>query len=466
MKWLGVQRTKRACVVPCSALVAVTWFSACPLCWCIFYLVFVPLGYSPPWPGGQRGITAVFTADRCGSRRESAAGARRGSPGGTPGRGFSAASPGGWSGAEQPPCPGRRRGGREAVPGERDFPGGQPGPSPPWPAASRRWRCRRSPGPAGPALPRLGRGNDLRGNLGRAGRERGRAGGARDAPEMPRRPEDTAGAAGRSVGAAPGSPCPSRGHRGAACPGIRCPGALRHALPAGLGRGGCGGSRGAPVPRAGGVSALGVPPAARRGWNGAGGAPGDAQGWQWRLGALLPLLAVAGARPACPSRCDPGPRAGWSPAHQGHLPQPRQSPGQLVSWRPLAEESLVPTHDAVPSVTRCHQPFRKGGPGSRISGAGAARLVLPLLLRFALGRVIWHSRSKWPCLSLGSRGEGCSGRGAGRWQHRRCQTGSGASCFAVCGAELSPGSCCAVMLLAGRGAAGELRPLRGQCRTV
>lgn len=70
----------------------------------------------------------------------------------------------------------------------------------------------------------------------------------------------------------------------------------------------------------------------------AGGAPGDAQGWQCRLGALLPLLAVAGARPACPSRCDPGPRAGWSPAHQGHLPQPRQSPGQLVSWRPLAEE--------------------------------------------------------------------------------------------------------------------------------
>lgn len=210
---------------------------------------------------------AVFTADRCGSRRESAAGARRGSPGGTPGRGFSAASPGGR--AERSSRRARGAGGAAGRPcrGSGISRGGQPGPSPPWPAARRRWRCRRSPGPAGPALPRLGRGNDLRGNLGRAGRERGRAGGARDAPEMPRQPEDTAGAAGRSVGAAPGSPCPSRGHRGAACPGIRRPGALRHALPAGLGRGGCGGSRGAPVPRAGGVSALGVPPAARRGWN-------------------------------------------------------------------------------------------------------------------------------------------------------------------------------------------------------
>lgn len=32
--------------------------------------------------------------------------------------------------------------------------------------------------------------------------------------------------------------------------------------------------------------------------------------------------------------------------------------------------------DAVPSVTHCHQPFRQGGPGSRVSSADEAWLVL------------------------------------------------------------------------------------------
>lgn len=37
---------------------------------------------------------------------------------------------------------------------------------------------------------------------------------------------------------------------------------------------------------------------------------------------------------------------------------------------------MVPTGDAVPTVTHRHQPFRQGGPGSRISTAGGAWLVL------------------------------------------------------------------------------------------
>lgn len=54
--------------------------------------------------------------------------------------------------------------------------------------------------------------------------------------------------------------------------------------------------------------------------------------------------------------------------------------------------------DAVPSVTHCHQPFRQGGAGSRISSADEACLFCTSW--FALGRVIWHSSSKQPCLSL------------------------------------------------------------------
>lgn len=99
--------------------------------------------------------------------------------------------------------------------------------------------------------------------------------GAREVPAMPRRPEDTAGAAGRSVGLRPAPPARPGAARGLLSPGSACP-SVRWPLGLCQPRG-CSDGRqqrrflGAPVvqlPRARGVSALGVPRAARWGWDG------------------------------------------------------------------------------------------------------------------------------------------------------------------------------------------------------
>lgn len=158
---------------------------------------------------------------------------------------------------------------------------------------------------------------------------------------MPRRPEDPAGAAGRSVASGfpppPALSCSVREHRGgpgAAFPGTRrclraggssaCAargaGARRGSSRGGLGFPGGSGGPGAPGRRRLG---RGVP-AARRGWDGGPGrlvvplgrARGDAQGRQRRPAALLPALAMEGARLASPAMCDPRRVGPW---HTGRL---------------------------------------------------------------------------------------------------------------------------------------------------
>lgn len=160
--------------------------------------------------------------------------------------------------------------------------------------------------------------------------------GDRELPAMPRRPEDTAGAAGRSVGLRPAPPALPGGSF-PRDPSVRWP--LGMCQPRGWSDGRQRrGFLGAPVlqlPRARSVSALGVPLGARRGWGSRGliellgqrGGKGDS--------ALLPLLVVARA-------CAP----------------------HTARWYPQ-----------VPHVTHCHQPFRSGGAGRRVSSAGETWLA-------------------------------------------------------------------------------------------
>lgn len=160
---------------------------------------------------------------------------------------------------------------------------------------------------------------------------------------MPRRPEDPAGAAGRSVASGfpppPALSCSVREHRGgpgAAFPGTRrclraggssacaARGAEARQQPGGVGvPGGLRWPR-CPGQKASGAGGGGGVPAARRGWDGGPGrlvvplgrARGDAQGRQRRPAALLPALAMEGARLASPAMCDPRRVGPW---HTGRL---------------------------------------------------------------------------------------------------------------------------------------------------
>lgn len=162
---------------------------------------------------------------------------------------------------------------------------------------------------------------------------------------MPRRPEDPAGAAGRSVASGfPPPPrlvlfCPGAPGRAGGCfprdpPLPPCRGLFGLCRPRGWGEarqqpGGVGVPGGLRWPRCPGQKASGAGggggvPAARRGWDGGPGrlvvplgrARGDAQGRQRRPAALLPALAMEGARLASPAMCDPRRVGPW---HTGRL---------------------------------------------------------------------------------------------------------------------------------------------------
>lgn len=285
-----------------SFLVAVSWFSASPLSTFSFFFflpIFYAAGLQPALARSGAGgrINAGFArraAEPCGSRRESRAGVRRGSPerdrGGRRGKRCLRTAAGGGAG-------------RPAVPGGASRESGRPCPA--MSPAGRRGPALAGGGAAaalpprpGPSLPRLGRGNDLRGN-------RGRSGGDRDAPAMLRRPEDPAGAAGRSVGlcpappALPGDTAGGRGRLlfpGSAAPSV--PGGLWLVPPAGRGSGGGSvGFRGAPVaeePRAGGGSA-----GMGRGSRAAGGAPRAGAQEETRCSSPAPCDGRSVSSPSC-----------------------------------------------------------------------------------------------------------------------------------------------------------------------